>query len=59
MYRLCKSHSVAIPSKLSIANFMEYLKGKSTLMLYDRHPEMQSKWGKTFWVREYLCRNYW
>ena len=28
--------SVAIPPKISIANFMGYLKGKSTLMLYDR-----------------------
>lgn len=22
-------------------------------MLYDRHPELQSKWDKVFWVREY------
>ena len=40
--------SVAIPPKISIANFMGYLKGKSTLMLYDRHPELQSKWDKAF-----------
>ena len=26
---------------------MGYLKGKSTLMIYDRHPEMQSKWGQS------------
>ena len=45
--------SVAIPPKISIANFMGYLKGKSTLMLYDRHPELQSKWDKAFWARGY------
>ena len=30
-----------------------YLKGKSTLMIYDRHPELQSKWSKAFWARGY------
>ena len=40
--------SVAIPPKISISNFMGYLKGKSTLMIYDRHPELQSKWDKAF-----------
>lgn len=29
---------------------MGYLKGKSTLMIYDRHPELHSKWDKTFWT---------
>ena len=32
--------SVAIPPKLSISNFMGYLKGKSTLMIYDRNSEL-------------------
>lgn len=53
---VCVDHvhvSVAIPSKLSVWNFIGYLKGKSTLMLYDRHPEMQSKWDKVFWARGY------
>ena len=53
---VCIDHvhlSVAIPSKLSVSDFMGYLKGKSTLMLYDRHPELQSKWDKAFWAREY------
>ena len=31
---------VAIPPKLSISEFMGYLKGRSTLMVYDRHPEL-------------------
>ena len=44
---------VSIPPKLSISSFMGYLKGKNTLMLYDRHPELQSKWDKAFWARGY------
>ena len=43
---VCIDHvhlSIAIPPKLSVSDFMGYLKGKSTLMLYDRHPELQSK----------------
>jgi len=53
---VCEDHihlSVAIPPKISISNFMRYLKGKSTLMIYDRHPELQSKWSKEFWARGY------
>ncbi|MCC2878230.1 transposase [Lachnoclostridium pacaense] len=48
---VCINHvhlSVAIAPKISISNFMGNLKGKSTLMLYDRHPELQSKWKKYF-----------
>ena len=53
---VCIDHvhlSVAIPPKLSVSDFMRYLKGKSTLMLYDRYPELQSKWDKAFWARGY------
>lgn len=32
--------SVAILPKLSISNFVGYQKGKSTLMVYDRHPDL-------------------
>ena len=35
--------SVAIPKKLSVSGFMGYLKGKSTLMIYDMRPELQGK----------------
>ena len=31
--------------------FYGLLKGKSTLMIYDRRPELQSKWNKAFWTR--------
>ena len=40
---VCEEHvhlSVAIPPKISISSFMGYLKGKSTLMIYGRHPEL-------------------
>ena len=53
---VCVDHvhlSIAIPPKLSVSDFMGYLKGKSTLMIYDRHPELQGKWDKAFWAREY------
>ncbi len=60
--RVCKDHIhmyVAIPPKMSVSEFMSYLKGKSTLMLFDRHPEYRTKWGdRHFWARSYneLCR---
>ena len=50
---VCVDHvhlSLAIPPKISISDFMGYLKGKSTLMLYARHSELQSKWDKAFWA---------
>ena len=53
---VCVDHvhlSVSIPPKISLSNFMGYLKGKSTLMIYDRHPDLQSKWDKAFWARGY------
>ena len=53
---VCPDHVhmlVEIPPKVAISSFMGYLKGKSTLMLYDGHPELQSKWDKAFWARGY------
>jgi len=44
---------VSIPPKLGISSFMGYLKGKSTLMIYDKHTELQSKWDKSFWAWGY------
>ena len=52
----CSDHIhmvIEIPPKYSVSSVMGYLKGKSTLMLYDRHPELQSKWDKAFWARGY------
>ena len=53
---VCVDHvhlCVIIPPKLSVSDFMGYLKGKSALMIYDKHPELQSKWSKSFWARGY------
>lgn len=46
--RVCKHHIhmyVAISPKMSVSEFMSYLKGKSSLMFFDRHPEYRTKWG--------------
>ena len=32
---------------------MGYLKGKSALMIYDRHPDMGNKFERDFWARGY------
>ncbi len=46
---------VAIPPKMCVSEFMSYLKGKSTLMLFDRHPEYRTKWGdRHFGARGYF-----
>ena len=53
---ICADHvhlCVEIPPKLSVSQFMGYLKGKSALMIYDEHPEQRSKWDKSFWARGY------
>ena len=52
MHRSC-TLKCGIPPKMSVLKFMGYLKGKSTLMIYDRHSELQSKWDKAFWARGY------
>ena len=35
---------VSIPPNISIAQFMGYLKGKSTLMIFDRHANLKYRW---------------
>ena len=45
---------VAIPPRLSVAQFMGYLKGKSSLMIFDRHANLKYKYGnRHFWCRGY------
>ena len=55
--KICVDHIhmyVAIPPKIAVSEFMSYLKGKSALMLFDRHPEYRAKRGdKHFWARGY------
>lgn len=53
----CKDHIhmlVSIPPKLSVAQFMGYLKGKSSLMIFDRHANLKYKYGnRQFWCKVY------
>ena len=45
---------VSIPPHISVAQFMGYLKGKSTLMIFDRHANLKYKYGRrNFWCRGY------
>jgi len=45
---------VSIPPHLSVAQFMGYLKGKSSLMIFDRHANLKYKYGnRHFWCRGY------
>lgn len=53
----CKDHIhmlVTIPPKLSASSFMGYLKGKSSLMIFDRHANLKYKYGnRHFWCKGY------
>ena len=45
---------VSIPPSLSVSQFVGYLKGKSSLMIFDRHANLKSKYGnRHFWCRGY------
>ena len=45
---------VSIPPYLSVAQFVGYLKGKSSLMIFDRHANLKYKYGnRHFWCRGY------
>ena len=45
---------VKIPPKLSVSQFMGYLKGKSALMIFENHANLKYKYGqRTFWARGY------
>ena len=45
---------VEIPPHISVASFMGYLKGKSSLMIFDRHANLKYKYGnRHFWCRGY------
>ena len=54
---VCADHIhmlVAIPPKISVSGFMGYLKGKSTLMIFERHGNLKYKYGnRKFWCRGY------
>lgn len=45
---------ISIPPKLSVSQVMGYLKGKSSLMIFDRHANLKYKYGnRHFWARGY------
>ncbi len=45
---------VKIPPKMSVSYFMGYLKGKSVLIIFDRHPEYKKKGcDRHFWATGY------
>ena len=45
---------VKIPPKYSVAQIMGYLKGKSSLIIFDRHTNLKYKYGnRHFWCRGY------
>ena len=53
---VCADHvhiCVSIPPKISVSEFVGYLKGKSALMIFDKHPGQGSKWSRAFWARGY------
>ena len=54
---LCPDHIhmlIGIPPKMSVAGAIGYIKGKSTLLIFDRHADMKYKYGQ----RQFWCRGY-
>ena len=54
----CKDHIhmlVRIPPKYSVSEIMGYLKGKSSLMIFEKHANLKYKYGnRHFWCRGYF-----
>ena len=54
---MCPDHVhmlVEIPPKISVSEFVGYLKGKCSLMLHERHGNLKYKYGnRSFWCRGY------
>ena len=43
-----------IPPKMSVSYFMGYLKGKSSLMIFEKHSNLKYKFGnRNFWATGY------
>ena len=46
---------VSIPPKYSVSQFMGYLKGKSAMMIFERHANLKYKFGnRKFWAEGYF-----
>ena len=46
---------VSIPPKLNVSKTIGRIKGKSALMIFDRHPEYRDRNNRHFWARGYCC----
>ena len=45
---------VSIPPNISVSQFVGYLKGKSSLMIFDQHANLKCRYGnRHFWCRGY------
>ena len=45
---------LSIPPSICVSEFMGYLKGKSTLMIFERHAQLKYKYGRrVFWAKGY------
>ena len=45
---------LSIPPKMAVSNFMGYLKGKSSLMIFENHSNLKYKFGnRKFWAEGY------
>ena len=46
---------VRIPPKIAVSNFMGYLKGKNSLMIFERHANLKYKYGnRNFWAKGFF-----
>ena len=54
---MCPDHVhmlVELPPSISVSSFVGYLKGKSTLMIFERHANLKYKFGnRHFWAEGY------
>ena len=54
---ICPDHVhmlVEIPPSMSVSSFVGYLKGKSTLMIFERHANLKYRYGnRNFWCKGY------
>lgn len=55
---MCIDHvhmCVKIPPKIAVSSFMGYLKGKSSLQIFERHANLKYKYGnRTFWAKGFF-----
>ncbi|WP_416181308.1 IS200/IS605 family transposase [Acidaminococcus timonensis] len=53
----CQDHIhmlVSIPPKIAVASFLGYLKGKSSLLIFERHAQLKYRYGnRKFWCKGY------